>query len=312
MAINKKNLSAPLRVYWEIAPVPAGLSEAHALNLAAELVNIRVFFVTLRVVDGPRADLPELAGVLRRGGVRTVASFTDASQFANIDSSFPADNIDLHAGGSGGFAALLLPALNKFPDKPISVSLVPRPDNIGYIRQVINTALDRGLRTFNLVNPDLISGGPAGNSPDEFVLTAPVRAEWKAMLEELLKPLGDTVKLFVHDLFLHKSLALPGLGARVEYAGCQAGDAVAFIGKTGSVYPCASMPVALGDIKETTLRDVWASPARQEVVSGIRAIPAGCASCSEASLCKGGCRGLAWVSAGKDSADPACEGAPCR
>ncbi|HEY3346594.1 MAG TPA: SPASM domain-containing protein, partial [Nitrospirota bacterium] len=255
-------------------------------------------------------DLPELAGVLRRGGVRAVASFTDASQFANIDSSFPADNIDLHAGG-GEFAALLASALDKFPDKPVSVSLVPRPDNIGYMKQVINTALDRGLRIFNLVNPDLISGGP-DLKPDGFVLTAPARAEWKGMLEEMLKPLGDTVKLFVHDLFLHQSLALPGLGARIEYAGCQAGDAVAFIGKTGLVYPCASMPVALGDIRETTLREVWASPAREKVVSDIRTIPADCASCAEASLCKGGCRGLAWVMTGRDSADPACEGAPCR
>jgi GeoRSP system SPASM domain protein len=187
---------------------------------------------------------------------------------------------------------------------PLSVSMVPDRSNLSEIVEVVKAALGAGIKTFYLINPDMVNGA---NDASSYALSAAQRAGFKAAIEGVLMPLGQDVRLFVHDLFLHKALELPGLGGRIEYAGCQAGDAIAYIDKKGLAYPCATLAQPLGDLTKATLKEVWGSDLRRRIREKLVAVPEECAPCKDVDDCKGGCRGLAWAAAGQNSKDPNCQ-----
>jgi GeoRSP system SPASM domain protein len=298
-----KTLSAPVRVYWDLTDAPDAPPQGPTLKVARELSALRVFFVILRL-DGRRDDIGEVMGVLKTGGVRVTVSISGAASLPGPDALTYADAVDLRPADVAGLGRLLEIVKKDVPaGKPISVSVVPSKDNSGVVLDIISYALDAGLQTFNLTNPCLIYDRGRAR---EYVIGQAERDAFKNGLEKLLTPLGPGIKLFVHDLFLHKSLKIPGLPGRIEYAGCQAGDAIAYIDSSFMVYPCATMPVPLGSLHETTLKDIWSGAARKTLRERVEHLPEGCASCQEASDCKGGCRGLAWEVGGEGCVDPGC------
>ena len=125
-------------------------------------------------------------------------------------------------------------------------------------------------------------------------------------------------RLIVHDFFLWKSLSatFPGAtGDRVEFSGCQAGTALAYVDWEGNLYPCDSLPIRLGSLEDGTFDEAWSSPARARVADAVRSTPWACEGCAEHRGCLGGCRGMAYLASGSlDSPDPACpeEGRPRR
>ncbi|HEX9861006.1 MAG TPA: radical SAM protein [Nitrospirota bacterium] len=304
MVFSAKTLSAPLRVYWALAPADhAGLSPGLALDAASELAGLKVFFVTLRLLSGPRDDLREIVGRLKKGGVRVTVSFSGVSCFSGFDDVSGADGIDLSPADPDALDGLLKVLASAPKGKPLSVSVVPERGNIDAVARIIARSLDAGIRVFAFPNPDLVSEHV---DADRFVLDDADRGRLKAEVETLLVPYGKDVKLSVHDLFLHKSLELPGLGAVVEYAGCQAGDAIAFIDHAGLVYPCSTWPEPLGRLGPCTFRDVWSSESRSMMREAVSRVPDGCAGCPEARVCKGGCAGLAFAMGRPGGRDPGC------
>jgi GeoRSP system SPASM domain protein len=299
-------LSAPLRVYWDLCPETCGgISAREAEVIAGQLAALRVFFVTVRLLDGKRDGLATVINILKSGGARVVVSVTSPESMPEKDVLVDATGLDLYVRDNGTLGGLL-EAMALPEGMPLSVSMVPDSTNLAGIVEVVKAALDAGIKTFYLINPDLVNGSGDASA---YALSAAQRAGFKEAIEAILKPLGQDVRLFVHDLFLHKALDLPGLGGRIEYAGCQAGDAIAYIDKKGRVFPCATLAQPLGDLTRDTLKEVWGSEQRRMMREKLVAIPRECAPCKDVDDCKGGCRGLAWAAGGQDSnesKDPNC------
>lgn len=304
MVLTAKTLSAPLRVYWALIPEGlGGLPSALAYDTASELASLKVFFVTLRFSSGARGDVPEIIGRLKKGGVRVTVSYMDAESFAGYEDISGADGLDIMPDGVNGLDGLLDIASGAPAGKTVSVSFVPARDNLGAAGEIIGRSLTAGIRAFNLPNPDVVT---AGVDASRFVLGQPDREALKSVLEGLLVPFGKDVRLSVHDLFLHEALDLPGLGPVVEYAGCQAGDALAFIEGTGLVYPCSTWPEPLGKLGTCSFREVWSSEWRMVMRETVAGLPDECAGCGEAKRCKGGCAGLAFATGRYGGKDPGC------
>ncbi len=305
--MKRKLLSAPLRVFWDISPYESGgLDPGKALTVARELCSLKVFFVTLTPVDGPRPDTGELVRELKKGGVRVVLSVSAADLLPAAEDASAADTLDLCPRDLPTLHELLSLSLSGAAGgAPLSLSIVPAKGGYELAAEMLAASIAAGIRTFNLPNPRLVNDGAKA---EEYALGDSDRSAWKAVLETHLKPLGAEARVSVHDLFLHRDLELPGLGGRIEYAGCQAGDAIAFIDETGVVYPCASWSEPLGDIRWSSLKEVWSGEPRADIRARAATLPAECKGCPEASICKGGCRGLAWQLGGADAKDPSCCG----
>src|SRR3990170_3232954 len=78
-----------------------------------------------------------------------------------------------------------------------------------------------------------------------------------------------------------RDLLHPRRGDRVEFSGCQAGTALAYVDWEGNLYPCDSLPIRLGSIEERTLEEVWNSPLRGRVADTVRSTPWACDGCAE-------------------------------
>ncbi len=109
--------------------------------------------------------------------------------------------------------------------------------------------------------------------------------------------------LAVHDFFLSAALGL----APCETAGCEAGDALAFVDEGGRVFACASLPVPLGKVPAVSLAAAWAGEERTRLREALALLPGPCAPCPDLARCRGGCRGLARQAHGDFShPDPFC------
>lgn len=304
MAVLTKTLSAPLRVYWSVAPEElGGISGELAAKVAAELASLKVFFVTFRLASGPRADLSRLVESLKKGGTRVTVSLRNAGCFSGHDALAGVDAVDLSPENMPELEGLLSLFGDGRTGKPLSVSVVPARDNVELVAEVIRRSLTAGITVFGLPNPDVVS---EGSHAGRFVLDDADRQRLRESIEPMLKAEGERVKLSVHDLFLHTSLTLPGLGAVTQYAGCQAGDAMAFIGETGLVYPCSTWPEPLGRLNACTFKEIWSSESRIVMREMVGELPADCADCPEGKICKGGCAGLAYAVGNPGGKDPGC------
>ena len=80
-----------------------------------------------------------------------------------------------------------------------------------------------------------------------------------------------------------------------------------YISKDFEVTPCPIMPVSMGNLRETSLKEIFSSMKRQDVRNKILLEPDECGACSLLAKCRGGCRGRTYVISGSlNKKDPAC------
>jgi radical SAM protein with 4Fe4S-binding SPASM domain len=92
-----------------------------------------------------------------------------------------------------------------------------------------------------------------------------------------------------------------------SYHQCVAGVQTMYISSTGMVYPCTSLiskRFEVGNIRETSLSDIWNDPRMTEVsdLAG-KAVDGRCNTCDHLSECHGGCRGIAFANTDSLSAE---------
>tara|TARA_R110002167_G_scaffold94784_1_gene252762 strand:- start:4377 stop:4796 length:420 start_codon:yes stop_codon:yes gene_type:complete len=87
--------------------------------------------------------------------------------------------------------------------------------------------------------------------------------------------------------------------------GCQAGRSIGCITAEGDVTPCVMFPLVLGNIKQSSLREIWG---QSDDVAQLKTRDVGgiCGTCRYKENC-GGCRAAAWAVDGDMMAeDPYC------
>ena len=118
------------------------------------------------------------------------------------------------------------------------------------------------------------------------------------------------VDLRVHHYALWQALSAAGAhphGEGSPGAGCQAGNALAYIDPAGILYPCASLPVPLARVGVGAITEAWSGPSLAALREGIARIPLACDGCPCLPTCQGGCRGWAYYLADTwDAPGPDC------
>lgn len=128
----------------------------------------------------------------------------------------------------------------------------------------------------------------------------------QTMLAESLAKLDySSLRLTIHDPFLwrafNKAIPFPG-------GGCQAANTMLAIAPDGTVYPCPTLPLPLGNLQTSTLTEILASTIKKDVRRMLLEPPTACATCEDLRECRGGCRGRSYVVRGELSGiDPACD-----
>jgi GeoRSP system SPASM domain protein len=131
-------------------------------------------------------------------------------------------------------------------------------------------------------------------------------AREQRVLADALDAAGGTsgLTLTIHDPFLWRAFN-PGIP--FPQGGCQAANTMIAIAPDGGVYPCPTLPVRLGTIGEAPLKEIIASAAKKEFRQKLLDHPGACRECGEVTVCKGGCRGRAYVMhQSMEGDDPAC------
>ena len=290
--------SLPIRVRWD---VDFRERSGRVKRIARKVAEASPLFVELHL-SGARG-LSELSGILaelQKAQPRVsvhIGLFPGSTKV--LRNGYPVEFV-WGVGPSAGF-------LPRLPEGAAAVSFVPDADTLDELPDVLAEFADSGLSVLHLPNVNAVRALAArGDVPVPEIGRLRAGAEAIASMKVSL----EGKRIVAHDFFLWKTLsdAFPGAtGDRVEFSGCQAGTALAYLDWEGGVYPCDSLPIRLGSLDESSLEDVWASPARGRVVSALRATPGACDGCGEYRGCHGGCRGMAYLSAGTfDAPDPAC------
>ncbi len=88
---------------------------------------------------------------------------------------------------------------------------------------------------------------------------------------------------------------------------CTAGDTLLTLLPKGDVLPCRRLPVVVGNVRRTTLREVYEGSALLRELRDRNRVSEGCEHCAYVRLCRGGLRCLAYAVTGSPfQADPGC------
>lgn len=84
--------------------------------------------------------------------------------------------------------------------------------------------------------------------------------------------------------------------------GCLAGTAVCFVSHKGEVFPCGYLPVIVGNVKTTNIRDIWNSSAIFTNLRDSSLLEGKCGVCEYKKVCEG-CRARAFYDTGNYMAE---------
>lgn len=121
----------------------------------------------------------------------------------------------------------------------------------------------------------------------------------------ILEAMGNTKLLVMFDP------AFGPLPPDYDFHECVAGVQTMYLSSTGGVYPCTSLlspEFEIGNIRQSSIEQIWSSPRMTEVSGFDRSQVEGeCSHCDRLKECHGGCRGVALARSGRFSASlPGC------
>jgi GeoRSP system SPASM domain protein len=299
-------LATPIAIYWDL---PAGTADTGSLKrMCEDIIACRPLMLHLRVT-GLEIGNGTLTVLDRLKGVPIVVSLT-------IHPSAVAGAAMAHIRDAGLKEMLLAvehleevalhlqnDVLNEEKKLPVTlqpvkgISFAVTRENWRELPALAAFCRDKGLSRLVLPMQRLYDG----ETP--FLLN---RQEQQVLAEALSAAGGvKGLDLTIHDPFLWRAF---NPGVPFPQGGCQAANTMLAIAPNGSVYPCPTLPVQLGDARTTPLREIAASAGKKAFRRRLLENPAGCRSCLELADCRGGCRGRSYAIHGSlEMADTACE-----
>jgi GeoRSP system SPASM domain protein len=310
-----KKYAAPLRLTWDWAwpPVahpgapPRRPSPEMVRAIGAEIVRARVLMLEVGYPDPEALLSGELAAALEgfAGSLSLVLTPGAAAALAdeNLRESPVTEEVWLDI--TPGVGAIPL----KF-DARVAVRFYLTAGNLDAVAAGIERAVASGVTAISLPNLPLFGDllREAGEATPEARQLTGLAGRIAAALHG-----RQPVDLHVHHYGLWQALLAAGVhphGEGSPGAGCQAGNALAYIDPAGILYPCASLPVPLARVSVGAITEAWTGPGLAALREGIARVPEACVGCPCEPTCRGGCRGWAhylaadWNTPGPDCARP--------
>lgn len=290
-------LARPITIYWDLTPVPP-IAPAY-VDICPQIVAVKP--MQLHLLDcGPVLDHPcfsileQLQGTPLAIVLTTVPASISESCLARLH-SLGLRGLLLSASSCADLAAV--PAIRDAVAGRFATGISYQVNQWNWqeLPHVVAFCLEQGISSLTLPMQRLYGDEP---------IFLPAAQEQSWLAENLAKLDYKTLRLTIHDPFLWRAFnpvtPFPG-------GGCQAANTMLAISPDGTVYPCPTLPLALGNLQTSTLAEILASAAKGDIRAMLRQLPAACAHCEELEQCRGGCRGRSYVLQGSASAlDPAC------
>jgi GeoRSP system SPASM domain protein len=297
--MNLQELAFPIRVYWDLSPVQDNASVNYR-SISEQIVEMKFF--TLNLMDsGPQLS-SSCIEILERLKNESIAVSLTLSQLA-LNTSTVEHTSDLKVSEllvnatTDDDLLFIADSVRQFKDKKMTIgaSFQVMEDNYRNIPDILSFCLDNNINRLVFPMQRITGKGECFY----------IRKEEGQVLSQKISEMDmDDMKITIHDPFLwrifYPHISFPG-------GGCQAANSMAYIGSDGKVYPCPTMPIELGDLKESSLKSILSSDYKKELVRSIRNAPEECLECGELSGCKGGCTGRVYALTGSlNQRDPAC------
>ncbi|MFA4904428.1 MAG: radical SAM protein [Desulfobaccales bacterium] len=196
--------------------------------------------------------------------------------------------------GRGSFAAALLGIRNLLQaGVKVSLNATISRMNAGYFQEMVGLARELGVSRLGFSR--LV---PSGRGKDllAHMLTLD---ETKRLYESILSMQVEGLEITTGDpMAAQMNSPAPADGENNTFpaGGCAAGVSGLTILADGTVTPCRRLPIALGKVGETPLREIWAASPVLEQLRTKDLYQGKCGKCPRWSACRG-CRAIAYASA---------------
>jgi GeoRSP system SPASM domain protein len=286
-------LTTPIRLYWDLTPLPESPPDHE--KICGEIVGLKILSLDLTATGEsvPETCFPIL-GQCRSARLAVTLTLSPAAVTAELLRTIalaPPKELLLEITDMGQ-----LPPGTPLPAGVAGLSFPVNGDTWQQIPDLFRFAFHQGIGRLVLPMQRLYAGELA------FHLTRAQLGDLTAALSPVPRDAG--LRVTVHDPFLWRGI-FPD--TPFPEGRCQAANTMLAIDREGIVYPCPTMPVPLGDLKVTSLREIARGEAKRALRAEITRLPEDCSDCSDAAGCKGGCRGRGQQLSGSwDGIDPAC------
>ena len=296
--MNLKELAWPVRIYWDLPQSPS--DPGLCLDICEQILAIKILFLSLREPSSPISPAcMEMFDRLRGHTIGVSLTLSGSALSPSVvtrlsDSMIKSLLINTTSLSEVRSAVETITHSGK-SGLPVGISFEIKRDNYGDIPRIVSLCLDHGIRDLVFPIQRLMRGW------DIFYLTS---EEMREISHRLRTIDYRKSRITIHDPFLWK-VFYPDTD--YHEGGCQAANSMLYISPEYRVFPCPAMPLDLGDLHGTTLREIILSERRKELRSSLLDLPTECAGCDQANKCLGGCRGRAFVLDGSlTRIDPAC------
>jgi len=310
-----KKYAAPLRLTWDWARPPIahpGASPSRPApemvrSVGAEIVRARVLMLEIGYPDPEALLSGELAAALA-GFEGSLSLVLTPSAAAALGEEKPWETL-----GAEDVWLDMTPGVGAIPEGSAAwpaQRFYLTAGNLEAVAAGIERSAASGVSAISLPNLPLF-----GDVLREAVKTTPDLGQLTGLADRIAAALHGrpAIDLRVHHYALWQALSAAGVrphGEGSPGAGCQAGNALAYVDPAGILYPCASLPVPLGRVSAGAITESWSGPLLAALREGIAGIPTKCAECPIEPTCRGGCRGWShfltctWNATGPDCARP--------
>jgi len=296
--VSLGELARPITIYWDLTPLPPIAPDYGQICLQITAVKP----LQLHLLDcGPALDqtcfsiLEQMRGTPLAVVLTTVPNNISEASLDRLH-NLGLRGLLLYAASCAELAGITAIRDDVGGRFATGIAFQVNHGNWQELPRVVTFCLEHGISSLTLPMQRLYGDEPA------FTLAA----QEQATLTELLARLDySALRLTIHDPFLWRAFnpttPFPG-------GGCQAANTMLAISPDGTVYPCPTLPLALGNLHTSTLTEILASAAKIDMRKMLRELPEACGDCAELHQCRGGCRGRSYVLQGSAcSLDPACE-----
>lgn len=286
-------LSTPIRIYWDITPAP--VTHACHLQIAEDIIALKILNLDISVTGESIPDscftVLKKCTEARIGITLTISAPLFTKSLTESLATVPPKELLLETTSIEEIFSLDYshPAFSGFSFPINENNWMQIPDLIRFVSEKgIKRLVFPMQRLYNCETPfhlpahgiTSISESLSSFNPDPYLrITAHDPFVWRAIFPTTPFPNGR----------------------------CQAANTMLSIDQNGVVYPCPVMPVPLGDLQMTTLREIAKGPFKKELRARLLNLPAECTGCEISDSCKGGCRGRGErISGSWDGIDPGC------